>query len=68
MVDDKLVIIECEEDIMVRHLTSLRSVEGEREMKEISFQSFEVINIEMVCPVRHELKNAEFLMASLQMP
>lgn len=37
-VNDKLVVIEGEKDIMVSHLTSLRYVEGEGEMKEIPFQ------------------------------
>ncbi|KAI5442170.1 hypothetical protein KIW84_011294 [Lathyrus oleraceus] len=47
-VDDKLVVVEGEEDIMVIHVTSFRYVEGEGEMNKISFQSFEVINIEIV--------------------
>ena len=66
LVDDKMVVVEGEEDIMVSHLASFRYVEGEGQMKEILFQSFEVINIDMVCTMRDDSKNAEFLMASLQ--
>lgn len=66
LVDDKLVVIEGEEDIVVSHLAYFRYVKGEGEMKEILFQSFEVINVEMVFPARDKSKNAEFPMASLQ--
>lgn len=43
--------MEGEKDIMVSPLTSFRYVEGEGEMKEIQFQSFEIVNVEMVFPV-----------------
>lgn len=51
---------------MVSHLASFRYVEGEGEMKEIPFQSFEVINVEMVRYARDEPKNAEFPMTYFQ--
>ncbi|XP_050891446.1 uncharacterized protein LOC127096960 [Lathyrus oleraceus] len=66
LVDDKLVIVEGEEDIMVSHLASFRYVKGEWEMREIPFQSFEVINVEMVCPARDESKYAKSPMESLK--
>ncbi|XP_050914741.1 uncharacterized protein LOC127129632 [Lathyrus oleraceus] len=66
LVDDKLVVVEGEEDIVVSHLASFRYVGGEGEMREIPFQSFEVINVEMVCPTRDESKDAESPMASLK--
>ncbi|XP_050889755.1 uncharacterized protein LOC127095054 [Lathyrus oleraceus] len=66
LVDDKLVVIEGEEEIMVTHLASFRYVEGEGEMREVPFQSFEVINVEMVCPAKDESKDAESPMASLK--
>ncbi|XP_050878617.1 uncharacterized protein LOC127082421 [Lathyrus oleraceus] len=59
-------VIEGEEDIVVSHLTSFRYVEGEGEIREVPFQSFEVINVEMVCPARDESKDAEYPMASLK--
>lgn len=37
LVDDKLVIVEGKEDIMVSHISYFRYVEGEGEMKEILF-------------------------------
>lgn len=40
-------------------------MQGEGALKEISFQSFEIINVEMVGPIG-ELKNVEFPMASLK--
>lgn len=40
-------------------------MEGDRELKEIPFQSFEIVNVEMVGPVG-EVKNIEFPMASLK--
>ncbi|XP_050919836.1 uncharacterized protein LOC127137415 [Lathyrus oleraceus] len=64
--DDKLVIVEGEEDIVVSHLMSFRYVEGEWEMREVTFQSFEVINVEIVCPAKDESKNVESPMASLK--
>lgn len=66
LVDDKLVVVEGEEDILVSYLAYFCYIEKVGEMKEISFQSFEVINIEMVSLVRDEPKNAKFLMAYLQ--
>ncbi|XP_050890983.1 uncharacterized protein LOC127096461 [Lathyrus oleraceus] len=66
LADDKLVVVEGEEDIVVSHLASFRYVEGEGEMRKILFQSFEVINVEMVCPAKDESKDAESPMASLK--
>ncbi|XP_050877043.1 uncharacterized protein LOC127080791 [Lathyrus oleraceus] len=66
LADDKLVVVEGEEDIMVSHLTSFRYVEGEGEMREVPFQSFEVINVEMVCPTKDESKDYESPMESLK--
>ncbi|XP_050909309.1 uncharacterized protein LOC127123094 [Lathyrus oleraceus] len=66
LADDKLVVVEGEEEIMVSHLASFRYVEGEGEIREVPFQSFEVINVEMVCPARDESKDAESPMASLK--
>lgn len=66
LVGDKLVVVEGEEDIMVSHIAYFRYVEGEVEMKEIPFRSFEVVNVEMVSPLKDEPKNAEFWMAYLQ--
>ncbi|XP_050883778.1 uncharacterized protein LOC127086990 [Lathyrus oleraceus] len=66
LADDKLVVVEGEEDIMVSHLASFRYVEGEREIREVTFQSFEVINAEMVCPAKDKSKDAESPMASLK--
>ncbi|XP_050890912.1 uncharacterized protein LOC127096377 [Lathyrus oleraceus] len=66
LADDKLVVVKGEEDIMVSHLASFRYVEGEGEIREIPFQSFEVINIEMVCPARDESKDVESPMVSLK--
>ncbi|XP_050877554.1 uncharacterized protein LOC127081325 [Lathyrus oleraceus] len=66
LADDKLVVVEGEEDIVVSHLASFRYVEGEGEMREVPFQSFEVINVEMVCPAKDESKDAEYPMASLK--
>ncbi|XP_050889358.1 uncharacterized protein LOC127094581 [Lathyrus oleraceus] len=54
LADDKLVVVEGEEDIVVSHLASFRYVEGEGEIREVPFQSFKVINVEMVCPARGE--------------
>lgn len=51
---------------MVSHLESFLYIEGEGQIKEIPFQSFEVVNVEMVCPIWDETKKAEFPMASLQ--
>lgn len=65
LINNKLVVMVGEEDIMVSHLASFRYVEGDGELKEIPFQSFEIVNVEMVFPIIDELKNAEFLMSSL---
>lgn len=45
LADGKLVVVEGEEEILVSHLASFRYVEGEGEMREIPFQSLEVIII-----------------------
>ncbi|XP_050916461.1 uncharacterized protein LOC127131593 [Lathyrus oleraceus] len=66
LADDKLVVVEGEEDIVVSHLASFRYVEGEGEMREIPYQSFEVINVEMVCPARDESKDAKSPTTSLK--
>lgn len=66
VVNNKLVVVEGEDDFLVSHLKSFLYVEGEREIKEIPFQSFEVVNVEMVIPVKDQSKNAEFPMASLK--
>lgn len=50
---------------MVSHLASFRYVEGYGEVKEIPFQSFEIVNVEMVGPIG-EVETVEFLMASLK--
>lgn len=57
--------MEGEEDIMVSHLASFYYREGGDKVQEILFQSFKVINVEMVGPIG-EVKIAEFLMASLK--
>lgn len=64
-INNKLVVVEGEEDIMVIHLASFWYMEEEGELKEIPIQSFEIVNVEMVGHVG-ELKTAEFLMASLR--
>lgn len=66
MINNKLVVLEGEEDILVSHLVSFRYVEGEGKLKEFPFQSFEIVNVEMVCPIREELNNVEFPMTSLK--
>lgn len=65
LVNNKLVIVEGEEDIMVSHLTLLRYVEGGDEVQEISFQSLEIVNVEMSGSIG-EVKTTEFPMASLK--
>lgn len=65
LVSNKLVVIEGEVDIMVSHLASFRYVEGGKEVHEISFQSFKVVNVDMVGPIG-EVKTAEFPMSSLK--
>lgn len=51
LVNNKLVVIEEEENIMVSDIASFRYVEGGGEVQEISFQSFEVVSVDMVCPI-----------------
>lgn len=65
MVSKKLVVVEGEKDIMVSHLVSFWYVEGGGEVQENPFQSFEVVNIQMVGPIG-EVKTVEFPMASLK--
>lgn len=65
LVNNKLVVIKGAEDIMVSHLESFCYFEGEGEVHETPFQSFEVVNIEMVAPVR-EGKKTELSMVSLE--
>lgn len=48
---------------MVSHLASFLYVEFGDEVHETSFQSFKVVNVEMVSPIK-EVKNDEFLMVS----
>lgn len=62
MINNKLLAIEGQDDIMVSHLVSFFYVEGEGEVHETSFQSFEVVNVEMVAPVK-EMEKAQFPMA-----
>lgn len=62
-VNNKPVVVEGEKDIMVSHLASFRYVEGDGHVDEILFQSFEVVNVEMVAPVM-ENKKVEFPMVS----
>lgn len=57
------IVTEGEEDSMVSHLASFHYVEGGGEVDETPFQSFEVINVEMVAPIK-EGKKAEFSMAT----
>lgn len=59
-------MVEGKEDFLVSHLESFHYIEGEREIKEIMFQLFEVVNFEMVCPTRDKPKKSEFPIASLQ--
>lgn len=65
LIINKPIIIEGEEDIMVSHLASFWYLEGEGEVHEIPFQSFEVINIEMVGLIG-EVKIVEFPMDFLK--
>lgn len=50
---------------MVSHLATFLYVEGGREVQEIPFQLFEVVNVDMVVPIG-EVKTIEFPMASLK--
>lgn len=63
MINNKLVVVEDEKEIMVSHLVSYRFFEVGGEVHETSFQSFQVVNMEMVPPVK-EPKNVEFLTVS----
>lgn len=62
VVNNKVVVVEGEEDFLVSHLESFHYIEGEGEIKEIPFQLFEVVNIEMVFSIRDEPKKSEFPM------
>lgn len=55
--------VEGEEDVIVSHLASLHYIEVGGEVHETPFQYFEVVNVEMVSPVREE-KKAGFQMIS----
>lgn len=50
---------------MVNHLASFWYIKGEGEVHETLFQSFEVVNVELVAPVRED-KKTEFPMISLE--
>lgn len=65
LVHNKLVVMEGEEDIIVNHRVSFRYIEGGGEVHETPFQSFEVVNVEMVSPMREENKT-EFPIISLE--
>lgn len=65
LVSNKLVVVEGEEDIMVSDLASFRYMEGRGEVKEIPFQSFEIVNVQMVGPIG-EVNTVIFMMASLK--
>lgn len=58
-----MVVVEGEKDIMVSHLAFFRYVEVGGEVHETRFQSFEVVSVVMVPPVK-EPKNDEFSMVS----
>lgn len=62
-VNNKLVVVEGEEDIMLSHLMYFLYIKVGGEVHETSFQSFEVVNVEMVSPVK-EVKTVEFPMVS----
>lgn len=63
MINNKLVVVEGEEDIMVSHLESFRYIEVGGEIHETHFQAFEVVSMVMAPPVK-ESKKAELSMAS----
>ena len=65
LVSNKLVVMEGEEDIIVSHRASFRYIEGGGGVHETPFQSFEVVNVKMVSPMREE-KKTEFPMISLE--
>lgn len=62
-INNKLVAVEGEEDIMVSHLAYFHYVEVGGEVQETHYQAFEVVNTEMVPPVK-EIKKVEFHMVS----
>ena len=65
-VSNKLVVVKGEEDIMESHLEKF-PIHGRRgDLKEIPFQSFEIVNVEMVGSIGKKLENAEFPMAFLK--
>ncbi|XP_050915899.1 uncharacterized protein LOC127130992 [Lathyrus oleraceus] len=55
----------CQFEGVVNNIATSLSL-GEGEIREVPLQSFEVINVEMVCPSRDESKDAESPMASLK--
>lgn len=50
LTNNNLVVVEGEKDVMVSHLTSFHYVEVGGEVQETLFQSFKVVNMEMVSP------------------
>lgn len=63
LINNKLVVVEGEEDIIVSHLAYLRYVKVGGEIHETPFQAFEVVSVVMVPPAK-EAKNVEFPMVS----
>lgn len=45
VIDDKLIIVEGEEDMFVSHLSSFRYIEADEETLEIHFQSLEIATV-----------------------
>lgn len=45
IIDDKLIIIEGEEDVFVTHLSSFRYIEADGETLEIPFQALEIVAV-----------------------
>lgn len=64
-INNKLVVVAGEEDLMVIHLAYFCYIDVGDEVQETSFQSFEVVNMEMVSLVK-EVKKGEFPIISLK--
>lgn len=65
IMNDKMIVIEGEEDILVSHLTSFRYIEVEGEITKTPFQSLEVVNVLTVKQISESPKS-ELSMASWQ--
>lgn len=63
LINNKLVVVEGKEDIMVSHLVYFLYVEVGGEIHETLFHAFEVVNVEMVFPMK-EVKNVTFPIVS----